>query len=80
MSGYCAELQPDGATWMVSGGLLADSVRKLLEVGNQSLGPLQQQFMEQQAIGSQPLHYETKPPRTTVGRCRPGPSAPPCAS
>jgi tetratricopeptide (TPR) repeat protein len=62
LSGYEAEEVPEGKGWMVTGDLLARTVRRILDAENASLEPGKRQYVEQQLIGSQAFHFETLPP------------------
>ena len=63
LSGYEAEKAPEGEGWVVTGDMLARSVRGILDEENASLEPGERQYVEQQLIGSQVFHFETLPPR-----------------
>jgi len=68
LSGYEAEVMPDGNGWVVTGEMLARSVRRILEAKNASLEPDKRQFIEEQLISSQPFHFETLlPHRVAAG-------------
>jgi hypothetical protein len=68
LSGYEGEAVPDGTGWMVTGGLLARAVSKILETANAALEPEKRQSVEQQLIGSQPFHFVTElPQRIAIG-------------
>lgn len=66
LSGYEAEGLPEGKTWRVTGGMLAHSVRHILDRDNTSLDAGKRQYVEQLLIGSQAFHFETQPPRRTA--------------
>ena len=63
LSGYEAEKAPADKGWVVTGDILARSVRSILEAQNTSLEAGKHQYVEQQLIGSQAFHFETRPPR-----------------
>jgi tetratricopeptide (TPR) repeat protein len=68
LSGFYGErLADDADSWVVTGDALARSVRTLLETQNSSLEDSKQQHIEQQLIGSQAFHHETREPQT-VGK------------
>src|SRR5262249_36630297 len=63
VSGYEGEEAPGSRGWIVTGELLARSVRRILDAENASIEPQKRQYVEQQLIGSQPFHFETERPR-----------------
>ncbi len=66
LSSYEAEEAPGGTGWMVTGEVLARSVRRILDAANEELEPEKRQYVEQQLIGSQPFHFDTTTPRRIV--------------
>ena len=66
---YRGEPEPDGRSWVVTGELLASSVRRILETENKHLALALHQAAEQQVIGSQPLHYQTERPHEVAEKC-----------
>ncbi|MCP3722582.1 tetratricopeptide repeat protein [Paraburkholderia sp. CNPSo 3272] len=67
LSGFYGEELAGTGNWAVTSEALATSVRNILQAGNASLDESLHQHAEQQLIGSQVLHCETRQPKN-VGR------------